>query len=262
MEIITSAKNQYVKLARGLAEKKHREEKGLFLTEGINLIRDLPSDAQIEFFLVSESKSDEFASFCDNSRGINSFYNNQIIASARARVYYVSDGVMNSLSDTVSPYGIAAVVRIPHKEFALPEGNAILLDGVSDPGNLGTIIRTAAATGFNDVYLCACADVYAPKAVRATLGGLFKINVYVITETQAEALIKARYGAALHMDGKNLMSEKIKMPVLLIAGNEAHGVRQSFRELAAEAYALPMKNGMESLNVAVAAAVAMYQTTE
>ena len=140
-EIITSTKNATVKLARSLAEKKFREEHGLFLVEGGNIVKDIPAGTEVEFYLVSESRAEETAA---------------ALALTRAKVYYVTDAVMKSLSDTVTPYGLAAAVKIPERQFALPEGNAILLDGVSDPGNLGTVIRTAAAAGFGRLLLPGC----------------------------------------------------------------------------------------------------------
>ena len=242
-EIITSTKNATVKLARSLAEKKFREEHGLFLVEGGNIVKDIPVGTEVEFYLVSESRAEETAA---------------ALALTRAKVYYVTDAVMKSLSDTVTPYGLAAAVKIPERQFALPEGNAILLDGVSDPGNLGTVIRTSAATGFGDVYLLGCADAYAPKTVRASMGGIFRVRVFDVDEDGAVRLASATRSAALDMAGEDIFSAHLSAPVLIVAGSEAHGVRESVLRASREVLALPMTGGMESLNVAVAAGVAMY----
>lgn len=242
-EIITSTRNQTVKLARSLAEKKFREQHGLFLVEGGNIVKDIPAETEVEFFLVSESRAEERAA---------------ALALTRAKVYYVTDDVMKSLSDTVTPYGIAAAVKIPERRFCLPAGNAVLLDGVSDPGNLGTIIRTAAAAGFPDVYLLGCADAYSGKAVRASMGGIFRVRVTAVSEEQAIRLVESTPSVVLDMDGGSLLETGLRAPVTLVAGSEAHGVRQSVAERSARVASLPMQNGMESLNVAVAAAVAMY----
>lgn len=242
-EIITSTRNQTVKLARSLAEKKFREQYGLFLVEGGNIVKDIPEGTEVEFYLVSESRAEETAA---------------ALALTRAKVYYVTDDVMKSVSDTVTPYGIAAAVKIPERRFSLPSGNAVLLDGVSDPGNLGTIIRTAAAAGFFDVYLLGCADAYSGKAVRASMGGIFRVRVVAVTEEQAVGLVAGTPSVVLDMDGENLLEKGLRAPVTLVAGSEAHGVRKIVADSAARVASLPMQGGMESLNVAVAAAVAMY----
>ncbi len=244
-EIITSSQNQYVKEVRSLASKKFRDKSGLFVVEGGNIFKDLPPYVEAEYILATEEREAEVEN---------------LLVYTRARVYYVSDSIMKSLSDTVTPYGIIAVLKKPQREFRLPAGNALLLDGVSDPGNIGTIIRTAAARGFADVYLFETADVYSPKVVRATLGGLFKVNLYEINEEQAEYLIENTRSAVLDMDGEDLTTADISAPVLFVAGSEPHGVRQKFSDKAKRVLSLPMKNNVESLNVAVATAVAMYQT--
>lgn len=244
MEIITSAQNRIVKLARSLADKKYRDEHGLFLAEGGNLVKDIPRGAEVSFLLLTPERAGEAA---------------ELLASTRAQVYYVSDAVMKSLSDTVSPYGMAAALKIPRREFALPQGNALVLDGVSDPGNLGTILRTAAAADFTDVYLLDCADVYAPKTVRASMGGVFRVRAAKVTEEQAAEVAEKTVSVALDMDGGSIAECTLTPPVTLIAGSEAHGVRERLLKAAGGVKSLPMKNGMESLNVAVAAAVAMYR---
>ena len=247
MEIITSTQNKLVKLARSLAERKFRVETGLFLAEGVNLLRDMPNDVAVEFVLATEGRYDEASEiFADRS--------------VKEGIICVSDAVMKSVSDTSSPYGIVAVCKIPSVQFEMPKGNALLLDGVSDPGNVGTIMRTAGACGFCEVYALNGTDIYSPKVIRATLGALFKIKACVIDEEQAITLMRNCNSAVLDMGGKNLLESKIQSPILFVAGNEAHGVRESLKREAKNVYSLPMKNQIESLNVAVATAVAMYQT--
>ncbi len=260
MQIITSTKNQFVKEARSLSQKKFRNQTGLFLVEGINLLRDMPSSVQIKYVLAIPQRENEVEEiFSSKSSDLNTNAT-QSVDFTRAQVYYVSDDVMAYVADTVSPYGICAVCTIPKTEFSLPQGNALLLDGVSDPGNLGTIFRTAAACGFCDVYLLDTADIYSPKVVRATLGGLFKVRAIEVNLDEAISLMRGTNSAVLDMGGQNILTNKAVSPVLFVAGNEAHGVRQQLRDEAKNVYSLPMKNNIESLNVAVATAVAMYQT--
>ena len=260
MQIITSTKNQYVKEARSLSQKKFRNETGLFLVEGINLIKDMPSSVEVKYVLATPSREGEVEDIFFSKEKEHEQKATQSVAFTRAQVYYVSDEVMAYVADTVSPYGICAVCKMPISEFRMPEGNALLLDGVSDPGNLGTIFRTAAACGFCDIYLLDTADIYSPKVVRATLGGLFKVRATEVNLDEAISLMRCTQSAVLDMDGSNILTDKAVSPVLFVAGNEAHGVRDELRKEAKKVYSLPMKNDIESLNVAVATAVAMYQT--
>ncbi len=250
VEIITSTQNQYVKLARSLSQKKFRLETGLLLVEGVNLLRDMPSDVEVKYVFYT----------LDKHEGVLPLLDKYGISEDDPRVMCVTDSVLKSFADTVTPYGIAAVVRMPLNDFSLPNGKAILLDAVADPGNVGTIIRTAVAAGFEDVYLLECAEAYSPKVIRASLGCIFRVRVHEVDLQTALELVKNSQSAALDMDGRNLLEAKLASPILLIAGSEAHGVRQQVLNEAKNIFALPMKNGVESLNVAVACAIAMYQT--
>lgn len=250
MEIITSSQNQYVKLARSLSQKKHRLETGLILAEGINLLRDMPASVEVKYVFYTLDRRDEVLPLLKKYG----------IAEDDSRVMCVTDSVLKSFADTVTPYGIAAVVKMPSLEYVAPTSNAILLDGVADPGNVGTIIRTAAAAGYEDVYLLDCSEAYSPKVIRSSLGGIFRVRVHEVDIMRAMELVRSYQSAALDMGGQNLLEAKLETPVLLIAGSEAHGVRECIKNTAKRVCALPMSNGVESLNVAVAAAIAMYQT--
>ncbi|MBR7162928.1 MAG: RNA methyltransferase [Clostridia bacterium] len=230
---------------RSLRDKKFRKQSGLFVVEGGNIFKDMPDGLSVEYILATEERLDEVQ---------------KLIFSTRVCVYVVSESVMKSLSDTVTPYGLIAVLKTPQVEFSMPKGNALLLDGVSDPGNMGTIIRTAAARGFEDIYLLDCVDVYSPKVVRATLGGLFKVRLCEVDESEAIALLDNLNSAVLDFGGEDLTKAEINSPILIVTGSEAHGVRDSVLAHSKRILTLPMTNGIESLNAAVATAVAMYQT--
>lgn len=212
------------------------------MAEGVNLLRDMPDGVKVRFIMATADRAEE-------ARALNA---------GDATLYIVSDAVMRAISDTSSPYGIAAAIMTPERRFELPKGNALLLDGISDPGNLGTIIRTAAACDFKDVYLRRCADVYSPKTVRATLGALFRINVCEVGDDEAFELASSPNCVALDMKGRNMFEQSAKSPVLLVVGSEAHGLSDEIASRVKTLASLPMKNGIESLNAAVAAAVAMY----
>ncbi|MGN0796456.1 MAG: TrmH family RNA methyltransferase [Christensenellales bacterium] len=242
MDIITSSSNQYIKLVKSLCEKKGREKTGLFMLEGERLIKDMPGNMETEFFLVDEKKSENF----------------QYITAGK-KCFLCSENAIKAASDTVTPCGIIAVVKKPLNEFKMPQGNAVLLDGVSDSGNIGTIIRTAAAVGF-DVYLYNSADAYSPKTVRASMSAIFKTNICEINLKQAETLLTNTESYALDMNGDSLFEKKTGNKVTLVCGNEAHGLSDEILALTQGKISLPMKNCMESLNVAVATSVAMYYT--
>lgn len=213
------------------------------LIEGVNVLKDLPSSISFKMAFATKKRLGEL----------------ERLSGAEKR-YVVSDAIMQKIADTVSPYGLAAVCEIKREEFALPKGKALLLDGVSDPGNVGTILRTALACDFFDVYLLDSADVFSPKVIRASLGAALRLRTYIVSENEARELVLTLDSSVLDMNGENIIGAKLPKDVLFVAGNEAHGVRKSLKEAAKFCYSLPMKNNMESLNVAVATAVAMYGT--
>jgi TrmH family RNA methyltransferase len=245
MEIITSVQNSLVKQARSLKEKKFRIETGLYLAEGINLLKDIPEGAEVQYVLMLPEMEEEIA---------------EMLARTHAKVYYVGEGVMKALSDTLSPHGAVAVVKKPHNDFHPPKGNAILLDGISDPGNLGTILRTSAAADFTDVYLYKCTDAYAPKAVRASLGGIFRVNLCEVNEAEIKLLLDLTEGIALDMAGEDIFEGEIPGGKLTVCvGSEAHGLSEEVLAGCKHFRSIPMANGVESLNAAVAAGIAMYK---
>lgn len=243
MDIISSNSNKYVKLLKSLSDKKSRDENGLFLAEGERLIKDMPSDYSTEFMLVAQNKLDEFS-----------------YLTAGKKFFAATESVIKYACDTVTPSGIVAAVKKVSRSFELPRSNALLLDSLQDSGNVGTIIRTAVSCGFDDIYLYRCADAYSPKAVRASMSGIFKARVYEVNYGECKTLLTGTNSYALDMDGDNLFKANLIGKVVFVAGSEAHGVSDEIKSLCKGSVALPMGNNMESLNVAVATGVAMYYT--
>ena len=243
--MITSTSNIQVKeLLRLQKKSREREKEGVFIVEGPRMAEEIPRERIVKLY-VSES----FQAKCVKEK------NDRFIQEAEV----MSDTVFAHVSDTKTPQGILAVVR--RMEYTAEDilgetPHVLVLENIQDPGNLGTIFRTAAACGFCDIYLLDTADIYSPKVVRATLGTLFKVRACQIDEEQAISLCKSTSSAVLDMDGEN----KPKAPILFVSGNEAHGVRDILVKNAKKIYSLPMQNDVESLNVAVATAVAMYQS--
>ncbi len=244
METISSTSNQFVKMVKSLSDKKVRDNLGLFLVEGANLVKDMPLDTQIEFLMVDENKIENYS---------------DILAKFDAKVFSVTSKIIEVVSDTKSPQGILAVVKKREFGFEIPTGNSIVLDAVSDAGNVGTILRTAAAAGFGDVFFVECADPFAPKVVRASMSGIFKLKLHIITENEAIEILKKTNSFAMDMNGKSISCLMGQQNVTLLGGNEAHGVRNTFKKFAKNVVSIDMKNNMESLNVAVALSIAMFK---
>ena len=237
--MITSRQNPLIKFIRSLKDKKNRDANGVYLCEGVKLVREAYLSGQDFYALVCTSKGE---SLIDD------------VACAKE---IVSDDVFNSISDEVSPQGVLAVVKKPLKDLSAPKGSCILLDGVSDPSNVGMIIRTAAAAGYNDIYLINCADAYSPKAVRASMSGVFRVKIHAGAREEILPLISLPIVVG-DMNGKNVFAGGIDCDFCLVIGNEGHGVSSELRDRATYTVSIPMQNEMESLNAAVSAGILMY----
>lgn len=181
------------------------------------------------------------------------------------RVVEVADSLLSSIADTESPQGVVFICKT--KPLAMPErivkGRYLLLDGVQDPGNVGTIWRTADAFGADGLVLCnGCADPWNPKTVRATMGAVFRLPAYEGTlEEAAERLAQAGiplYAAALREDTADVRKVPLKKAAVII-GSEGRGVSDKALELCQKTVKIPMRSRCESLNAAVAASVVLWE---
>ena len=246
MERITSAKNPRVAMWRSLKDKKGRQEHGLFLAEGRKMTWEaLASSFRVEAVLAEEEKLAELTL----PEGIPCFA--------------LPGELFRSVCDTRTPQGIAALVRLP-EEMPLPRGRRLVaLDGVQDPGNVGTILRTADAAGFDGALLSrACADVFSPKVLRATMGSIFRLKLQV-TDALPDRLRELRESGcavlASQLDGEPFYQRSvIEPPLCLIIGSEGNGISPEAAAQATHHLRLPMRGGAESLNAAVAAGIMMY----
>ena len=172
--------------------------------------------------------------------------------------------VMKELSDTDTPQGIAAVFRIP-EEREITSEKILLLNGVSDPGNLGTILRTALAAGFLDIILDEqCADVYSPKVIRSAMSAVFSLNLVrkKSLEDCIETLKENGYcvcAAALTEHAVSIYETAFPKKSALLFGSEANGIAPQLLKSADVTYIIPMAKEIESLNVSVAAGISMYE---
>lgn len=255
MDTISSPHNPLVKQVKLLKQKKHRDGLGLFFIEGSRFVQEaVLSAAGIEYIFVTES----FAAS-------NKVLMKQLEA---YRTYLLPEKLLAELSDTESPQGILAVVKAAYcslETLLAGKGMLIVLDSLQDPGNMGTIIRTADAADFAGIILSkGCVDVYNPKVLRSTMGSIFHIPFYQSHNLlEALAAIKAegiKLYAADMKGASSLYEMDLRGRTAFIIGNEANGISDGAASYADELLRIPMPGRAESLNAAVAAALLMYES--
>ncbi len=250
MDRITSAKNPTVQRLRELKSAKARREAGLFLVEGEKMIREALSCG----LRLREAVADEtHAGFAVELENLG------------ARACIVTRGLLESICETQTPQGVCAAFELPAPvgAAALPD-RVVALDGVQDPGNLGTIWRTADAAGFQALVLGAgCADPLSPKVQRAAMGSGFRVP-FCHAPVLADALLELRSRGyrvfASDLRGADFYARPdAGERFALVIGNEARGISDAVRAAADCRVKLPMRGGAESLNAAVAAGIMMYE---
>ncbi len=256
---LESPQNPRVKAWASLKTRKGRQQTGQFLAEGLRLVDELLRSSLEVTALLWDVSADELP---DSLRDA---------ASERGvPIFELSPSAFKSVSDTVTPQGVMAVAKLPDNsrmDGAEFPSHVLLLDGVQDPGNVGTLIRTADAFGIGAV-CCAngSADPYSPKVVRASMGGLFHLPVTSVDGCSyirmwrekwpnGQVLVTAA-GAPLPCDEVNLRN-----PALIVIGGEAYGVSKEVVELADQKIRIPMTGMAESLNAAIAGAVILYEVS-
>lgn len=247
MEHITSLKNAKVTVWKSLKDRKGRKESGCFLVEGRKMVEEAMASAfPVEAILVDDERQGEFHLPED------------------VPVFTMPSHVLAAGCDTKTPQGIAAVVRMA--EVELQGSRLVAMDGVQDPGNVGTIIRTADAAGFDGIILSnQCADVFSPKVLRATMGSIFRMGIRVTDDLPGLLTGLVRQGASVlssQLDGEPFYQRSpLNERFVLVIGSEGNGVTDEVKALATHKVKLPMRGGAESLNAAVAAGIMMYELT-
>ena len=247
MERLTSLKNPKIIAWRSLKDRKGRKETGCFLVEGRKMVEEaLASSFPVEAVLVDEDRLAEFSLPHD------------------APVFLLPGHVLAAVCDTKTPQGVAAVLRMQSRNEL---GQRIVaLDGVQDPGNVGTILRTADAAGFTGVLMSEqCADVFSPKVLRATMGSIFRMPILVTGNLPGALCTLRDQGFSIlssQLDGEPFFRRSpVGDKYCLIIGNEGNGVSPEVQATATHRLRLPMRGGAESLNAAIAAGIMMYDLT-
>ncbi len=238
--MITSKQNEKIKQIRLLSNKKFRDSLNLFLVEGAKATLDaLACNVEVDVIVGTEK-----------GFGLLGGISN-------VKTMLVTEEVFSSITTEVSPQGIMAVCKKPSIMQDLSAKKALFLDGVSDPSNVGAIIRSAASFGFRNVYLSLSADAYSPKAVRASMGGIFRVNPIVVDKSSFLQNNKLPLIVA-DMYGEDVSSFEKLEEFCLVIGNEGNGVSEEVIKKSNKKISIPMQNGMESLNAAVSAGILMY----
>lgn len=243
-ELITSRKNPLLQQVRKLlTSRKEREATGLFVADGTKLLQEaIRWWPGLDTVILSQDVDAEIP------QGV--------------RTVVVPRDVMESVSPMQSPQGALFLCRFPEGKTFTPKAGMLLLDGIQDPGNLGTILRTADALQIPVALLEGCADPYNHKVIRASMGAVFRMEVVQTTWAEVKQACAAAgipvAVTALNDTAKDLREVSLKSMAVVI-GSEGQGVRQEILDSAQQAVIIPMNPNCESLNAAIAAAIVMWQ---
>ena len=250
-DVIASPDNKFYKLLKKLDQKKYRDENHIFKAEGEKFLTE---DINFNKIIVKESKYEYY----QEKYYIDDFNN----------VTILKDNLFDEISDQENTQGVIVLYSSNLKNLNEITDDVVILDNIQDPGNVGTIIRTLEATGFKNLILTkGSVDVYNPKTVRATMGGIFKVNIiYDTPENILNFLNERDYQiivTALHEDSVNYDEIEIKNNRnAYIFGNEGNGVTNFFIENSHIKSIIPIYGEIESLNVGIAPAVFLYKMRE
>ena len=271
-EIISSRNNPLVKSVCALTEKKHRLESGDFRFDGIKLFLEaVESHADIRFVILRDPVSERIGEAVDLAVRSGAISDQGVIR--------VTESVFDKISEERSPEGIVTVCAMMNDRHRCVDGDKsgeatrgdkrlLMLESVRDPGNLGTILRSAYSLGIERVIMSSdCADIYNPKTVRAAMGAVFKLPTLTVqVEEFAGAVGSLRtvgrrvYATALREDSLSIDSVGFSEGDCFIIGNEGHGLSDDVVEASTAPVIIPMEEGAESLNAAAAATICIWET--
>lgn len=251
--MITSATNPRVKNVIKLQKKaKERKEQNSFVVEGIKMFKEAPEE-QIKEIYISKS-----------------VYEKNILSEKLSHLSYevVEDSVFAQMCDTKTPQGVLCVLEMFHyhleQELAVANGTWMILEDIQDPGNLGTILRTGEGAGIQGIIMTNnTVDIYNPKTIRSTMGSLYRVPFFIITNIEETLEYMSKEGFSIyaaHLDGKKYYDEfSYNGKTAFLIGNEGNGLKESTAKLATAYLKIPMEGNVESLNAAIASSVLMYE---
>lgn len=256
--MIASKDNEKIKYTKSLLKTKGRSKESKFIIEGYRILTlAIECNANIDYVFINEDfeNKEEHKYFLD------------ILEKKNIRIYKTSNKIFKELVDTENTQGILGVVRFKERklEESLNDENrfVLILDRIQDPGNMGTIIRTADAAGVDAIIaLKGCVDIYNPKVIRSTMGSIFEMDVINATQEEAVRLLKLKNFdiVSSYLDTNNFYNEiEYNYKVALVIGNEANGVSDELISQSDILVKIPIYGKAESLNAAISSAVLMYE---
>ena len=248
--MITSSQNPKLKLVRALLGRaKERREAGMFVVEGVRLVEEaVKASWQFQFVLFSDGLSER------GKELVNTLTANQI------EVEEVSGDLLQNVSETETPQGILAVLQLSN--LPIPDSPDFMLipDQIRDPGNLGTLLRTAAAAGVQAALLPPeTTDAFAPKVLRSGMGAHFQLPIHSMTWDEIHEHIKELQIYLADLNGRSCWETDLRQPLALVIGSEAEGASEEAGKLASQKISIPMPGSVESLNAGVAGSVLMFE---
>ena len=247
MQKIESSSNSIIKQTKKLLTAQGRKKLGLFILEGERLVRDAVSaGADIEYILVSES-----------------FDKSKIVSNAK--IYEITDKLFDELKTTVNTQGVLAVAKyslLDIKELDASKGTYLYLDSVSDPGNMGTIIRSANAFGIDGIVLSSgCTDVLSPKVLRSTMSGIFTVKLCKDDGNVLKTLKDNGFDILGTFPNGEFSPRSFSYgdKTVIVMGNEANGICPEVEAYCTHRITIPMTNDAESLNVSIACGIMLYE---
>lgn len=256
MQIITSREHALFKqLIKLLRSNQQRKQEGFTVLDGIHLVQTYYQVYGSPFkLIISESarQQPEIRSFLAQINQSSEFNRSVIL----------SDALFKQISPVVTPSGIMALITIPSiNEYAHSKKFCVLLDAIQDPGNLGSILRSAASADVNAIYLSkTCADAWSPKTLRAAMGAHFFLAIYEDTDlVQIARSFQGKVFTTSSSSEHSLFQAKLTEPIAFVFGNEGSGISRELMNCVSEPLAIPISKNCESLNVAAAAAICFFE---
>ncbi|HSM72716.1 MAG TPA: RNA methyltransferase [Anaerolineales bacterium] len=248
--MITSSQNPKLKRVRSLMGRaKERRDANAFVVEGVRLIEEaVNADWEFQFALYSDGLSQRGMDLVDK------------LSARDIEIDDVAGDLIQKLSDTENPQGILAVLKTKSLPMPASPNFVLIPDQIRDPGNLGTLLRTAVATGVQAILLPPeTTDVFAPKIVRAGMGAHYRLPIRSMKWEEIKSLTQDMHIHLADMDGTPCWEADLHTPLALIIGGEAEGASDEARRLATQKICIPMAGNVESLNAGVAGSVLMFE---
>lgn len=245
MEKITSTNNEKITKDAKLKDKKHRDARGVYIVEGIKMATEA----------VKYNQSIEKCYICEGSEHLEIL---SMLEKSGVPVFLLAKHVFAKISQTVTPQGVILVIKIPAEKRETPTGNCLLLENLQDPGNVGTLIRTAVAAGVTDCFLVGCADCYSQKAVRSSMSGIYNINIH-LSNNLPEEIFNSHVVYCGDMGGEDVFAlDNFSHKYVVCVGNEGNGVSDELKSKSHKIVSIPMDNKIESLNAAISGGLLLY----